>query len=305
MQGINNLGSTCAINSLIQMICRCDKLRDLILNSETSEGTFTTELKEVIDLMHNKNMSLNPAKFINNFYIIFKGIFNKYEQIDINELWLYFYDKIHTETSRPFINNSDSVNSLINKNFNENKTSDLLESVQGSFINIIKCSNCEHQTHSFEPFININVDIDENNVTIADLIMNTIKDEFRNKDEWICDKCNDKCSYYKLKRIYKLPPVLFITINRFIDVFNKNNKEIYVNEELNFTKGSILSINEDNKYKLASIGMHYGNLMGGHYMAVCKIDNKYYTYNDEQIAVQDNFQLKSNCAYLLIYVLER
>ena len=100
MQGINNLGSTCAINSLIQMICRCDKLRDLILNSETSEGTFTTELKEVIDLMHNKNMSLNPAKFINNFYIIFKGIFNKYEQIDINELWLYFIKKLFYARSR-------------------------------------------------------------------------------------------------------------------------------------------------------------------------------------------------------------
>lgn len=301
MQGINNLGSTCAINSLIQMICRCDKLRNIILNSNTPEGTFTAELKEVIDLMYNQNKSLNPVKFINNFYITFKGIFNRFEQIDINELWLYFFDKINSEISRPYINNSDSVNELINKTFNENKTSDLLELVQGSFINIIKCNNCHHQTHTFEPFININVDIDEKNITVADLIMNTIKDEFRNKDEWICDKCNGNHSYYKLKRIYKLPSILFITINRFIDIYNKNNKEIYINEELNFNKGTILSVNEDNIYKLKSIGLHYGNLMGGHYMAVCKIEDKYYIYNDEQIVVQDNYELKSNYAYLIIY----
>ena len=49
MEGINNLGSTCAINSLIQMICRCDKLRNVILNANVNEGTFTHELKEIID----------------------------------------------------------------------------------------------------------------------------------------------------------------------------------------------------------------------------------------------------------------
>ena len=101
MQGINNLGSTCAINSLIQMITRCDKLREIILNSNTTEGTITNELKEIIDLMHNQNKSLNPAKFLNSFYTTFKGIFNRYEQIDINELWFYICEKINEKQVFP------------------------------------------------------------------------------------------------------------------------------------------------------------------------------------------------------------
>ena len=34
MQGLANLGFTCAINSLIQIICRNDLMRDTILNYE-------------------------------------------------------------------------------------------------------------------------------------------------------------------------------------------------------------------------------------------------------------------------------
>ena len=34
MQGIENLGSTCAINSLIQVISRNDILRNIILNND-------------------------------------------------------------------------------------------------------------------------------------------------------------------------------------------------------------------------------------------------------------------------------
>ena len=156
MEGINNLGATCAINSLIQMICRCQRLRDVILNSNTGEGTFTYELKEVIDLIHNQKKSINPMKFINNFYIIFKGIFNRFEQLDINELWLYVFDKINEETSITLEGNLDEYESKIAV-FNNNKTSDILKLVQGIFINIISCSNFREYSVSFKYITNTSI----------------------------------------------------------------------------------------------------------------------------------------------------
>jgi hypothetical protein len=66
MQGLDNLGSTCAINSLIQIICRTDNLRNIILNSNIEENTLTNHLKEILDIMYNQNKQwLSIPKLIN------------------------------------------------------------------------------------------------------------------------------------------------------------------------------------------------------------------------------------------------
>lgn len=305
MEGITNLGGTCAINSLIQMICRSNKLREVILNTNLNQGTFTNELKEIIDLLYNQKKSINPMKFINNFYITFKGIFNRFEQIDISELWFYIFDKIHEETSIPI--NTINLNDYDNKIalYNNYKTSDILNLVQGSFINVIECLNCYHKSHSFEPFITIDVDI-EDNKSIADLVMLCLKDEIRNSDEWKCENCNGNHNYLKTKKLCKLPEILLISLKRFNDINNKNNLDVYVNEQLIF--------NIDNNkiiYNLGSIGLHYGNLQGGHYMSICNINNESYNlYNDEFVKVinkndlNQNY-LKNNNAYLILYELNR
>jgi len=304
MEGINNLGATCAINSLIQMICRCARLRDTILNANVKEGTFTNELKEVLHLLHNEKQSLNPEKFINYFYMTFKGIFNRFEQIDINELWFYIIDKIHEETAVLITDDSNDLFESKMKVFNNNKNSQILHLVQGCFINVITCSNCHHNSHSFEPFITVAIDIEENK-TIADLIMMTIKEEIREPDEWKCDNCKGNHKYLKLKRIWKFPKILVISLNRFKDIYNKNNSEVYINENLNF-----IMDNNNHNYNLQSIGLHFGNLNGGHYMSVCNINNETFNlYNDDIVKTIDKNEfiqnnLKNNSAYLIIYELK-
>jgi len=320
MEGINNLGATCAINSLIQIITRNDDLRNLILNSNVSPTSFTGELKEIIDLLYNKQKSINPIKFINCFYSTFNNIFNRYEQIDINELWFYIYQKINEETSTKS-SYSLSLSSIIEINnindeynykmdiYNESKESPIMNLVQGSYINIINCNNCNNNSHSFEPFISIALDINIDNPSIVNLIINSMKNEFRDSDDWKCDKCNQKHSYSKTTRIWKLPKLLFISLNRFKDINKKNNEEVIINNSINFNEGSILSTKENINYILNGIGLHYGDLNGGHYTALCNMNNGYYHFfNDDNINIMketdlfnNNNQLKSSNAYLILY----
>jgi len=110
MQGIENLGSTCAINSLIQVISRNDILRNIILHSDFPENTIGEQLKEIIDLMYVKNNSIIPRKFLNTLYNIFKDIFYQGEQIDIGELWTFLSDKIADDIVIKDINNPDISN---------------------------------------------------------------------------------------------------------------------------------------------------------------------------------------------------
>lgn len=313
MEGIENLGGTCAINSILQIIIRNNNLRSIILNSSVPENSLTNELKEIIDLIYNQHKSITPRKFINYFFESFKGIFNKFEEIDINELWLYLYNKIFEETSinsKPIL----YISSIYDKHdydiycHNNKKTSELTRNVQGSFINIIECCNCKYKSYSFEPFISMSLDIEENQ-SIANLIIKSLIQDVREADDWKCEKCNKKCSYIKMKKIWKLPKVLFISLNRFNETFQKNNSNIYINSNINFDKDCVETAKTNQNYNLKGLGLHYGNLLGGHYMALCNLTDNYYLYNDNNVVQYEkediNEQLiNNNSAYMIVYELD-
>lgn len=66
MEGLANLGSTCAINSLIQILFRLERFKEIILNTDAKEGTLIFELKDLFKCLNN-NRSVSPNRFINNF----------------------------------------------------------------------------------------------------------------------------------------------------------------------------------------------------------------------------------------------
>lgn len=304
-QGLANLGGTCAINSLIQMLYRQEKFRTIILNSNTEEGTITNELKDLFNVLNN-NKSINPNRFITKFYDIFSNNFNKYEENDICEIYLILIEKIHNELSYDYIINDDN-NNLINKiaKFNNNKYSSIYELLQGIYIHAIKCLKCNYINNTFEPFIYINLNINGFN-SISNLINNQYfsnNNEFRNKDTWKCDNCNCNSDYIKATSIIKLPKIIFISLNRFKEIVTKNVEPVSIDKKLIF--------NNQNKYNLHSIAFHHGNLNGGHYNAICKInenenenEDKFNIYDDLNVCFINNIDAilnnNSNC-YLISY----
>lgn len=217
MQGIENLGSTCAINSLIQIICRNDILRNIILNNDFANDTMSGQLKEIIDLMYVRNNSIIPRKFLNTLYSVFKDIFYPGEQIDIGELWTFLTDKIITEETdkEPASNlylkdyltegvayktDADFNNAIVNCKllrkkyeyyyhmFNK-KTSMWQKSTQGFYLNTTRCLHCNLTFYNFEPFTSLNIDIpaDMPNPRISDMISASLKEEVIRDGEVIND----------------------------------------------------------------------------------------------------------------------
>lgn len=339
MQGIENLGSTCAINSLIQIITRNDILRNIILNNNFAENTISDQLKEIIDLMYVKNNSIIPRKFLNIFYNIFRDIFYQGEQIDIGELWTFLSDKISDDMiALPAANNINSLadyltegviynsdtdfnNAIVNckllrkkyeyyyNKFNK-KNSIWQKNTQGFYLNTTRCVNCNLTFYNFEPFTSLNIDIPTDMISpkISDMISQSLKEEVINGD-WFCSKCNKKCSYKKSTKLWKLPDVLVIIIKRFINIQLKNNAPITINDYLNFNKGSILSNKKDAIYLFSSAALHFGSLNGGHYSAICNTPDGNILYDDRNVVNIDtdnkiNFKNKNANAYMLIYTLK-
>ena len=296
MEGLANLGATCAINSLLQILYRIQEFKKFILNSNTNEGTITYELKDLFDVL-NKHNSITPNRFINNFYEIFKGIFNKYEQLDICELFLFLIQKIHDENCFPIpIINISNLNDDHNYKiafYNDFKYSHIYKLFQGSYIHIIKCLNCNHIAKTFEPFIIISLDIEPDS-SINDLLEKHFITEIRNADDWKCENCNNNCQYSKCKKIWKYPEILFISLNRFKEYIKKNMDNVKINKSLELSRN----------YNLQAIGFHHGSLQGGHYNALCKNNENYNLYDDTNVSNIPNIDLllNTNNSYIVSYI---
>jgi ubiquitin C-terminal hydrolase len=337
MQGIENLGSTCAINSLIQVISRNDILRNIILHSDFPDNTIGGQLKEIIDLMYVKNNSIIPRKFLNTLYSIFKDIFYQGEQIDIGELWIFLADKIADDIvikdsqdpndlllkdyyTEGVVYNSDAefnsaiVNcKLLRKKYDyyynkfNKKKSIWQKNTQGFYLNTTRCVHCNLTFYNFEPFTSLNIDIPADMLCpkISSMISQSLKEEVIQGD-WFCSKCNKNTAYKKSTKLWKLPDVLVIIIKRFINIHLKNGAPITINDYLTFNKGSILSNKKDATYTFSSTALHFGSLNGGHYSAICNTPNGNILYDDRTVINIDtdskmNFKEKNTHAYMLVY----
>ncbi len=311
--GLTNLGNTCGINSLLQCICYVNKLRDYIISNECEDNTnIKYQLKDIYNKIWNDKASVNPVGCINIIYKIFPSL-NRFEQHDISELWMLLSDKLAEEYGTPmslpsnFVNVESKVYDTLYKN-NNKKTSEWIESIQGVQISTIVCpnNNCNNCSWNPEIFTSLVLDIpnQDNSIFLSDLMKNYFKKEELNG--WNCDKCKYNGNAYKENTLYSLPDILTVTLKRFAfvgDRYIKLRTSVVIEDEITIT-----ILNNKKNYRLKSIGIHHGSIMGGHYTAICYNSNNHCWYHIDdsssvKVSVNDVLRLLQNNkdVYILFY----
>lgn len=320
LSGIVNVGNTCYMNSVIQCISHTHDLTKYILTNDyqndvdirKKEYKLTDEYIRILKALWSSNCTIKPVSFKVTLAKLNKQYANTMQQ-DSHEFLIYMIDIIHKTLSYQVnINyNGNPQNDDDNNAISAIKTwsdtfskeySYLTELFYGQYHSELKCDKCENIFNNFDPFCYLSLPINGKKT------LDECFDEFTKKEtldvdnKWKCGKCNENTSPDKKIYIWSSPKMLIIQLKRFDYMGNKLNHNVtFPLDNLDISKYSS-KYNNNTKYELYATCNHLGGTNGGHYVACCKNDDKWYNFDDQNVSlIKDNNMVINNSAYLLFY----
>ena len=280
--GLKNLGCTCYMNSLFQILFFIPSFRESLLNSECKEEQKNAlyQLKNVFNhLKFSNSQYFIPVDFTKNFD---NTELNIREQMDIDEFFNLLFDKL--ENHLQGTNNENLI-----KYFFQGRNTDEL----------IFQENCNHHRKNDISFYSIQLQI-MNKKNIYESLDSIIDGELMSGDNSIfCQECNKKIPAIKHQSFKILPRMLIFVLKRFqfnyntmtkikindyykfpLDLDMTNYTSEYLNNKDNFDKNKV-----NNMYKLKGIVVHSGNCEGGHYYSYIfdNNSNQWFEFNDSNV----------------------
>ena len=278
--GLKNMTATCYMNSILQQFFMIPMLRETLLSINTNNKhtvLYQAQLLfSALKLYEYKYYDPKP-------FVLISGL-NFYEQMDADEYYGQFIDKIENEIKQIF--------SIDNKNNSDYKYKDLFKFFFGiKVIDELKFIDCGHKRYNEFYYNNIQLEI-KGFSNIKESLDNYCKIEVMDGDNKInCEECNTKRACHKRQIFKSLPNFLVIALKRFEFDYDtmlkyKLNNYFEFPFELNM-KQYLLdknSNNENTEYELSGITIHYGTSDFGHYYDLIKAqDGKWYKFNDTNV----------------------
>ncbi len=323
--GLSNIGNTCWFNSIIQNLAFTQPVHNFLFshiyredaNPNKEDFLLLESFFQLLIRLHSNSDNINELRSFKNIINIHDDRYILPNQHDSHEFLLFLIEKLHKSVSyeAQIQINGNIQNSLDRKQvksiiswgkFFKDEYSYILDIIYGQYNSYLKCLKCDKITNQYEPFSDIQLSITNNTHNLYECLDELTSSEIiDNNNEWKCDKCNEFSNPKKKINIWKIPEILIISLKRFDNLSNKNNKIIdfplYNLDLFNYVNGY-----EQNEaiYNLYSINNHSGNgINSGHYYSYCKHpgDNNWYEFNDDNVSKIDESNLITNSAYILFY----
>ena len=281
--GLKNLSSTCYMNSILQQIFMIPMLRETLLSiKHTKEKTVLFELQLLFSALKvYESQYYDPSSFV------IANKLNFYEQMDADEYFGIFIDKIESDIKNLYPNDS------------ENKYKDLFRFFFGiKALDELKFVDCNHKRYNEFFYNNIQLEVKGFN-NLDSSMKNYFKTEIMDGENKInCEECKMKRTCHKRQIFKSLPNILVINLKRFEFDYNtmlkfKLNNYFEFPLELDMKEYLIEDHKETNtKYELTGITIHFGFSDYGHYYDLIKSpDGKWYKFNDNSVSEFDEKEI--------------
>lgn len=329
--GLENLGNTCFLNSIMQIIKEIDDLPNIIKNKikkneikKNNDGILSIELSQLIEMMTTNNGIIRPTRFIEILQNYAKSndkvLFTGFMQNDVQEFFSLLIEALHKSISREkniIINGKaqTEVDKLAIKCFNEKaieykkEYSEINELFQAISVTFIKGNSTLDTSSKTELYTSINLPILYNNNVVQNIYdcfkLYTMPETLNGDNKWYNEDKNIKEPATKYIKFWDFPKVLFILFKRFAP-----NGKTKINNVIDFPIDN-LDLSHfvcgykptSYKYDLFGVCNHSGGLLGGHYTAyVRNKHNEWIHYNDTRWEIVENPKdIITAKAYCLFY----
>ncbi|PHT96763.1 hypothetical protein BC332_34311 [Capsicum chinense] len=293
--GLLNLGNTCFLNAVLQCFMHTVPLFDILLHTHVVPCDLVAGFclicvfKELIgfSLAYEayEGRSISPWRFVENLSYFSSG-FHKYQQEDAHEFLQYFLNRL------------------------ESRCSDVVQQVFGGrLVSKLRCCNCGHFSNTYEPLIDVSLEIKNANSLHSALESFTRVEKLDDPEiKYTCERCKAQVSIEKKLMIDSAPSVAVFHLKRFQNdgsVVWKVDKHVSFPLELDllpYTDNNQTN-NEQMKYDLYAVIVHAGSTSssGHYYCFICAEPNEWYKFDDTTISRVQKDVVLAEEAYIMFY----
>ncbi|XP_042509959.1 ubiquitin carboxyl-terminal hydrolase 21-like [Macadamia integrifolia] len=305
--GLENLGNTCFLNAILQCFTHTVPLVQGIRSwnhaTQCDGGTkgfcVLCTLRDHIELsLASSGGVISPLSLVENLSNI-SSSFTRYQQEDAHEFLQCLLDRLDTcclDPNTPTQSLSLQENSIVRQIFG------------GQLRSQLQCCNCGHCSDTFEPLIDLSLEIEDADSLTCALQSFTKVEKIDPETRFTCEKCKQQVSVEKQLTLHQAPSIAAFHLKRFkSDGSNVEKIDKHVAYPLELDLQPYTSSNHENnvelKYELYAVVVHVGfSPWSGHYF--CYIRSSPHTWHrlddSKVIRVEEEGVLSQN-AYILFY----
>lgn len=344
LRGLNNLGNTCFMNSVLQAFLHAPPFRNYFLGDRHNRGNCRKMMSS------GKNQLCLPCDIYSIFSAAFSGDHTPYSPAQFLYSWwqhsenLAFYEQ--QDAHEFFISVLDRIHEIEGKSiYPLNKDGDCQCIAHKSFSGLLRsdvtCMICGFSSTTYDPCLDISLDLDTNippnkkvkpasNSSFSTLgrclDLFTRPERLGSDQKFYCRNCQQKQDSTKQMSIKRLPLVLCLHIKRFHHSTVKRLSR-KINQPLRFPfsldmspylSSSVIGKRFGNRivpfegdesdvnadFEIFAVVTHSGMMESGHYLTYLRLNNQWYKCDDAWITEVDD-QVVRNCQCYMIYYVQK
>ncbi|ORX71366.1 cysteine proteinase, partial [Linderina pennispora] len=302
--GLNNLGNTCFLNSVLQCLTYTAPLAEYLMAHEHSGSCrmgdscilCRFEAQVTHALAKRSGSAVSPKPIVGRLKLVAKHM-RIGRQEDAHEFLRLLVDSFQRSLLH-------GIDPKIDRRVQETT---LVHQIFGGYLQSqVTCSKCDYDSNTFDPLLDISLDIQSGSSLTKALRAFTRPEHLVKANRYKCEKCSKLVDATKQMSVYKLPRILTLQLKRF-SIFGGGKINRFVEFPLHLSMKNYVSRNSPEHgpydYSLYAVLVHAGGTSrSGHYYCFVKSPaGVWYEMNDSMVRqVSENTVLKQT-AYLLFY----